>query len=172
MDKSFDLTPLVDSLSNSFARRLGLNRRGFIHLLQACHFEEGMLQFQGRRTQCDQLLELCRPVLDQVCPRGRRRAGSVSAMRPLAAGLFPDPSWPPATAKQREAMEFYLQILEWLLAREQSFCPFDPLLDPHWSSQEELADSRLSQEYAVFRKAVLRDRFPTPPAHWPGLHAL
>ena len=25
MDKSFDLTPLVDSLSNSFARRLGLN---------------------------------------------------------------------------------------------------------------------------------------------------
>ena len=41
MDKSFDLTPLVDSLSNSFARRLGLNRRGFIHLLQACHFEEG-----------------------------------------------------------------------------------------------------------------------------------
>lgn len=67
MDKSFDLTPLVDSLSNSFARRLGLNRRGFIHLLQACHFEEGMLQFQGRRTQCDQLLELCRPVLDQLC---------------------------------------------------------------------------------------------------------
>ena len=44
MDKSFDLTPLVDSLSNSFARRLGLNRRGFIHLLQACHFEEGQDQ--------------------------------------------------------------------------------------------------------------------------------
>ena len=42
MDKRFDLTPLVDSLSNSFARRLGLNRRGFLHLLQACHFEEGI----------------------------------------------------------------------------------------------------------------------------------
>ena len=26
MDKSFDLNPLVDSLSNFFARRLGLNR--------------------------------------------------------------------------------------------------------------------------------------------------
>ena len=160
MDKSFDLTPLVDSLSNSFARRLGLNRRGFIHLLQACHFEEGMLQFQGRRTQCDQLLELCRPVLDQLC-QGPEEGWLRFCYETLAAGLFPDPSRPPATAKQREAMEFYLQILEWLLAREQSFCPFDPLLDPHWSSQEELADSRLSQEYAVFRKAVLRDRFPT-----------
>ncbi len=52
MDKRFDLTPLVDSLSNSFARRLGLNRRGFLHLLQACHFEERMQQFQGQRTQC------------------------------------------------------------------------------------------------------------------------
>lgn len=160
MDKSFDLTPLVDSLSNSFARRLGLNRRGFIHLLQACHFEEGMLQFQGRRTQCDQLLELCRPVLDQLCQEPEE-GWLRFCYETLAAGLFPDPSRPPATAKQREAMEFYLQILEWLLAREQSFCPFDPLLDPHWASQEELADSRLSQEYAVFRKAVLRDRFPT-----------
>ena len=158
MDKSFDLTPLVDSLSNSFARRLGLNRRGFIHLLQACHFEEGMLQFQGR--QCDQLLELCRPVLDQLCQEPEE-GWLRFCYETLAAGLFPDPSRPPATAKQREAMEFYLQILEWLLAREQSFCPFDPLLDPHWASQEELADSRLSQEYAVFRKAVLRDRFPT-----------
>ena len=68
MDKRFDLTPLVDSLSNSFARRLGLNRRGFLHLLQACHFEERMQQFQGQRTQCGPLLTLCRPILDQLCP--------------------------------------------------------------------------------------------------------
>ena len=90
MDKSFDLTPLVDSLSNSFARRLGLNRRGFIHLLQACHFEEGMLQFQGRRTQCDQLLELCRPVLDQLC-QGPEEGWLRFCYETLAAGLFPDP---------------------------------------------------------------------------------
>lgn len=134
MDKSFDLTPLVDSLSNSFARRLGLNRRGFIHLLQACHFEEGMLQFQGRRTQCDQLLELCRPVLDQLCQEPEEGWLRFCYETLAWPGLFPDPSRPPPTAKQREAMEFYLQILEWLLAREQSFCPFDPLLDPHWAS--------------------------------------
>ena len=58
-------------------------------------------------------------------------------------------------------MEFYLQLLEWLLAQERNFCPFDPLLDPHWASPEELAGSRLPQEYAAFRRAVLRDRFPT-----------
>lgn len=160
MDQRFDLTPLVDSLSNSFARRLGLNRRGFLHLLQACHFEEGMLQFQGQRTQCGQLLALCRPVLDQLCPEPEE-GWLRFCYETLAAGLFPNPSRPLVTTKERTAMEFYLQVLEWLLARERDFCPFDPLLDPHWASPEELIGSRLPQEYAAFRRAVLRDRFPT-----------
>ena len=76
MDKSFDLTPLVDSLSNSFARRLGLNRRGFIHLLQACHFEEGDAAISGPPH----------PVRPAA---GALPAGSGSALPGAGGGLAP-----------------------------------------------------------------------------------
>ena len=82
-------------------------------------------------------------------------------MRPWPPVFSLTPPGPLPLPSSGRRWSFYLQILEWLLAREQSFCPFDPFWTPHWASQEELADSRLSQEYAVFRKAVLRDRFPT-----------
>lgn len=160
MEKSFDLTPLVDSLCHCFARRLGLNRRGLIHLLHSCRFEEGILQFQGQRTHCGKLLALCRPVLDRLCPEPEE--GWLRFFyETLAAGLFPNPARPAASEEALGAMDFYLQVLEWLLAQEAVFCPFDPLLDPHWATPEELADSRLAGEYRAFRTAVLQDRFPT-----------
>ena len=100
MEKSFDLTPLVDSLCHCFARRLGLNRRGLIHLLHSCRFEEGILQFQGQRTHCGKLLALCRPVLDRLCPEPEE--GWLRFFyETLAAGLFPNPARPAATARRK-----------------------------------------------------------------------
>ena len=130
-----------------------------------------MLQFQGRRTQCDQLLELCRPVLDQLCQEPEE-GWLRFCYETLAAGLFPDPSRPLPLPSSGRRWSFTSRFWSGSWPGSSHSAPLIPFWTPHWASQEELADSRLSQEYAVFRKAVLRDRFPHPPAHWPGLHAL
>ncbi len=159
--KSFDLTPLVDSLSNSFARRLGLNRRGFIHLLQACHFEEGCCNFRAAAPSATSCWSSAGRFWISSA-RSRRRAGSVSAMRPWPP-VFPDPSPAPLPLPSSgRRWSFTSRFWSGSWPGSSHSAPLIPFWTPHWASQEELADSRLSQEYAVFRKAVLRDRFPTP----------
>ncbi len=105
-------------------------------------------------------LTLCRPILDQLCPEPEE-GWLRFCYETLAAGLFPNPSRPWSPQKSGPPWSSICNFLEWLLAQERNFCPFDPLLDPHWASPEELAGGRLPQEYAAFRRAVLRDRFPT-----------
>lgn len=158
MDLRDNFSELTDQLAASFAGYLGINRRGFIQLLHASMFEDGIRQFQGRRTDCGILAELCRPVLDRLCPQppeGWLRF----TYETLAANLFPDPTREPPTQAQETAVEFYLQVLTWLLEQEPGHCDFDPLLDPHWATEQELRDSRISGEYAAFRRCLTKDRF-------------
>ena len=159
MGARFDPSPLVDNLCVSFSRYLGLSRRGFAQLLHANRFSDGLAAFQGQRTSCAQAVQACAPILQRLCPEPQE--GWLRFIYDtLAAVLFPDPNRPPATQAQERAMAFYLQVLEWLLDQEGENCPFDPLLDPHWATGQELEDSRIRQEYLNFQKAVRRDHFP------------
>ena len=86
---------------------------------RACGFPEALERFQpDGRVDCRALLQLCKPLLDRLCPEPD--AGWLSFFYDsIAAGLFTDPDRPTDSPAQAQAMGLYLALLEPLLAGEQ-----------------------------------------------------
>lgn len=126
---------------------------------RACGFPEALERFQpDGRVDCRALLQLCKPLLDRLCPEPD--AGWLSFFYDsIAAGLFPDPDRPADSPAQDQAMGLYLALLEPLLAGEQARCPYDPLTDVSALTKQELEASRVGPEYARFRRAVTEGHF-------------
>ena len=181
MDRHFSLSAILNQLSLVYAKPLGVSQRGFVQFLQACGVQDSLATLMEGRVNCTRLTEVCRPVLGRLEPEpveGWLRF----FYDELSAGLFPDPNRPPATEGRLAALGFFLEVLEWLLELESQSCPFDPLTDLPWVTEEELATSSIAREYRSFQQCMQEDHFPAllrigrdcmpfdPASHTIGVH--
>ena len=158
MDNIRMLTPLLDSITGNFCHYFQLSKEAFTQLLQEESWSEHLAGFLGHRTDCAKLMELCRPFMNRFCPEPEE--GWLRFIyEALAAEIFPNPNRVPSTPAQENATRFFLQVLEWLLQKEGELCPFDPLLDPHFASEQEMEGSATKQEYKAFYKQIHKDHF-------------
>ena len=91
------------------------------------------------RVSCRHILELCRPVLDRLCPEPEG-GWLQECYLELAHGLFPDPARGKQPPDVRRAQAFYLTVLRWFLETEPGRCPYDPLTDVPELTEAELLD--------------------------------
>ena len=146
--------PLFDTLYGRYAAHAGLSRRALREALGAAAFPAALHRRDpGARAMAQEVLSLCLPVMEALSP------APDSGWLPyiytyLADRMFPDACFASPTQPQAQALEFFLTVFTWLLAREREHCPFDPLTDLYMLTPEEEAESLIREEYAAFRAAV------------------
>ena len=151
--------PLFDTLYGRYAAHVGLSRRALREALGAAAFPSALHRWDpGARAMAQEVLSLCLPVMEALSP------APDSGWLPyiyayLADRMFPDARFAPPAQPETQALEFFLTVFTWLLAREQGHCPFDPLTDLYMLTPEEEAESPIREEYAAFRAAVRDVRF-------------
>ena len=105
------------------------------------------------RITCSQVLaEIDEPLsamADEIPPEGWLRYAFDYAKHLL----FPDPAFTAAAAPYKDAVEFYLGVLQVCLDAERDNAPFDPLVDFAFLSKEEAAEFDRGREYNTFRRA-------------------
>ena len=174
--------PLFDTLYGRYAAHAGLSRRALREALGAASFPSALYHRDpNARAGAEEVLALCKPVMDAFAP------APVGGWLPyiyafLADKLFPDADFAPPAQPTRQAIEFFLTVFSWLLAREQTHCPFDPLTDILQLSPQEQSESAIVSEYATFCGAVRESCFPAlmrigrdimpfdPASHTIGVH--
>ena len=174
--------PLFDTLYGRYAAHAGLSRRALREALGAASFPSALYHRDpNARAGAEEVLALCKPVMDAFAP------APVGGWLPyiyafLADKLFPDADFAPPVQPAKQAIEFFLTVFSWLLAREQAHCPFDPLTDILQLSPQEQSESAIVSEYATFCGAVRESCFPAlmrigrdimpfdPASHTIGVH--
>ena len=154
-----DYKPLSELLCSGTLKKSGLSKTAVKRLLRETGFLAALPTELGQeRVSCRHILELCRPVLDRICPEP---AGGwlQECYLELAHGLFPDPARGRQAPALRQAQAFYLTVLRWFLDTEPGRCPYDPLTDIPALTEAELAESRVAGEFATCREAVRQSRF-------------
>ena len=101
--------------------------------------------------------ELCRPYMEQICtdPPGDWMEFAFTWLRSV---FFPENFTVPAGETQKEAVRFYLDVLNGVFAREAHELPFDPCRDFALMRPEEEAFCSIPEEYRRFRE-VFRERY-------------
>ena len=134
--------------------RTGLSQKAMKELLRQTDFAARLEGYRPQgRVCCGEVVELCRPVLERLCPQPPRDWLKESYAQ-LAHGLFPDPARASVPRPLRQAIGFYVTVLALLLAQEPERCPYDPLTDVCHLTPEELENSLISGEYAAWRQAI------------------
>ncbi len=154
-----DYKPLSEYLTSGALRKDGLSKTTLKRILRETHFLAGLPQDLGReRISCRQILELCRPAMDLLCPEPEG-GWLQECYLELAHGLFPDPSRKKLPIQNRQAQAFFLTVLQWFLDAEPSRCAYDPLTDIPSLTESELRDTQISDEYPKYLEAVRQSRF-------------
>ncbi len=155
----FYYKPLFDTLYGRYAAYAGLSRRVLREALSTACFSAALYRREpGARAGAGEVLALCMPVMNTLSPAPE--GGWLPYVYAyLADRMFPDAAFGPPELPGEQAMEFFLAVFSWLLAREREHCPFDPLTDLYALTPEEEAESAIREEYAAFRAAVDGSRF-------------
>ncbi|MCI8687928.1 MAG: cytidyltransferase-related domain protein [Lawsonibacter sp.] len=145
---------IIESLS---ARRPeGLpGRRALQELLRGPAWEAGLeaLFPIKERLSCAHVLELCAPILDQLCPRPPEKGWGPFCYQYICRIMFPENGFAPEAARCGGGAVFYLTVLQVLLDHERSALPFDPMLDFTFLTEEEYEDCDKAREYRRFLAA-------------------
>ena len=179
-----DYKPLIELLTSGSLKKYGLSQTAVKRLLRQTDFAARLPADLGTaRISCADVLELCRPVLEALCPEPEQ-GWLADCYQELAHGLYPDPARKKLTLAARKAQGFFLTILRWFLDTEPGRCPCDPLTDIPALTEAELRESRIQDEYPRYLQAVREARFvellrlgrelmPFDPAsHTIGVHCL
>ncbi len=150
---------LLDTLYSPGAPKAPLSQKTLRAYGREAGFPEALEAFHpAGRVHCGRLLSLCRPLLDRLSPEPP--GGWLPFFyEALSHGLYPDPGRPADTRGQRQALWLFTALLEQQLAAEARRCPRDPLSDVPALTPEELAASRLADEYGRFQEAIRTDHF-------------
>ena len=150
---------LLDTLYGPGAPKAPLSQKTLRAYGREAGFPEALEAFHpAGRVHCGRLLSLCRPLLDRLSPEPP--GGWLPFFyEALSHGLYPDPGRPADTRGQRQALWLFTALLEQQLAAEARRCPRDPLSDVPALTPEELAASRLADEYGRFQEAIRTDHF-------------
>ena len=100
-----------------------------------------------RRFSCAEVRDLCRPLLDALCPEPEE--GWLSAAYHQAVGILYPEGAEELPLPVRQGCLCLLRVLQVLL-REERRLPFDPRLDFAFCGEDELSGSFLGEEYRRF----------------------
>ena len=134
----------------------GLPRRRVLQkLLNSPAWEEGLSAlFPIReRLTCAQVLQLCAPLLDRICPEPPEQGWGSFCYQYVCRLMFPDNGFAPETPRCGGGAVFYLTVLQILLYRERAALPLDPFWSFDWLSEEEYSKFDKGREYRRFREA-------------------
>lgn len=99
------------------------------------------------RLRCTQVLDLCTPVLSQLCPDAPEEGWLRFSYQYICSLMFPENGFAPKTGRYAQGARIYLTILQILLDYERAALPFDPMLDFQFLSEEEYSRCGNAKEY-------------------------
>ena len=125
------------------------NRKAALALLKDPHWQEGLVSlFPIReRLSCARVLELCAPMMAQLCPEKPEEGWGSFCYQYICGLMFPSRGLAPQTDIFGDAAAFYLTVLQTLLDHERAALPFDPMLDFQFLTEEEAAACDTGKEY-------------------------
>lgn len=102
------------------------------------------------RLSCGQVLELCAPILDQICPEPPEKGWGPFCYQYICDLMFPNSGFAPEADRCGGGALFYLTVLQVLLDQEREALPFDPMLDFQFLTEEEYEKCDKAREYRRF----------------------
>lgn len=135
-----------------FLKKVGLSRKTVAGLINKKEWEEKLAaMLEKGRINCGEVLELCRRLMEAVCPGGEPEQGWLGfAYRFIMGEAFPESIEELSQPKQNRGAQIYLKILSVLLKEELRWTAFDRRLDFSVLSPQELAASDKKEEYLRF----------------------
>ena len=131
------------------------SRRAILTLTKTPGWTEGLSAlFPIReRIRCSQVLELCAPIMDKLCPTPPEKGWGPFCYQFICSIMFPEGGFAPEKDRCGDAGLFYLTVLQVLLDYERTALPFDPMLDFQFLPEEEYSSYDLGREYRRFLRA-------------------
>lgn len=125
------------------------NRKIALDLFKNSAWSEGLSAlFPIReRLSCTQVLELCTPVMNQVCPEAPEEGWTLFCYQFICSRMFPENGFAPQAHRYSDGAVVYLTILHILLNYERAALPFDPMLDFQFLPEEEYSPCDSAKEY-------------------------
>ena len=100
-----------------------------------------------KRLRCAQVLDLCAPVLRQLCPDAPEEGWLRFSYQYVCSLMFPENGFAPQAGRYAQGARIYLTVLQILLDYERDALPFDPMLDFQFLSEEEYSHCNSAKEY-------------------------
>ena len=115
------------------------SRRAAMALTKTPGWSEGLgALFPIRsRLSCTQILQLCAPILDKLCPQPPQQGWGSFCYQYICRTMFPKNGFVPDAQPYEAGARFYLTVLQVLLDHERAALPFDPMMDFQFLSEEE-----------------------------------
>ena len=125
------------------------NCRAIQALLKDSTWQEGLAALLPlhQRLTCQQVLDLCAPMLKQVCPTVPEKGWMSFCYQYICGLMFPGSGFAPEAPVCGDGALFYLTILQTLMDYERAVMPFDPMLDFQFLTEEEAAQCDNGKEY-------------------------
>ncbi len=153
---------LIRSLSSQIAEALVQrklpacpNKKAAQALLRRMDFSLAMAELLPihSRLSPGRLLELCAPVMDELCPEPPEAGWGKFCYQYICSRMFPDGPFAPEQDRCGQAATFYLTVFQILLDYERTVLPFDPLMDFAFLTQEQWENCDCAGEYRRFLSA-------------------
>lgn len=130
------------------------SKKALRELMQDCGFRNGISQFFAQDTfNSRDILNLCLPVMERLCPEDRPGDWLVFIHSTLVEQLFPQEGAPRPSLERVRASLFYLGVYRLLLEEEQKK-PFAPDTHFQFATEEECNQSPTQRQYAQFLKVA------------------
>lgn len=100
-----------------------------------------------KRLCCTQVLDLCAPVLNPLCPDVPEEGWLRFSYQYICSLMFPENGFAPDAGRYAQGARIYLTILHILFNYERDAIPFDPMLDFQFLSEEEYSRCSNAKEY-------------------------
>ncbi len=113
----------------------------------------GLLFPIQERLTCQKVLEVCTPVLEQICPETPEKGWLAFCYQYICRLMYPDNGFAPDAGDYAQGAECYLTVLQVLLDYERAVLPFDPLLDFRFLPEETYQKFEYGKEYRRFLTA-------------------
>ncbi len=131
------------------------SRRAIIALTKTPSWSEGLSALLPihERLCCAQVLQLCSPILQQLCPQPPKQGWGLFSYDYVRQIMFPKGNFAPETPSCGDGALFFLTTLQLLLDYERSALPFDPMLDFAFLSEEASSQEDQHRPYRRFLRA-------------------
>lgn len=105
------------------------------------------------------LCQACTPTMSVICPQPPSEGWLARCYGYLVDGLFPDRTFVKPSLPERKAVELFLSILQYFMDGEKARLPHSLLRDPCIVTPQELAASRIPEEYGRFLQHMAQSRY-------------